>query len=364
MSAPAGRGRRWAVRAAALACVAALAATAVWFVFLRGPASRTVVADFTRVEGVYPGSDVAVLGVPLGRVESVTPHGAAVRVTMTLRSDVRLPADVQAYVMNPSVIGARFVQLGPAYGGGPEYTDGTVIPTARTHAPINWDDLLGSLDTIADALGPGRGDVGGAVNSLAAATDGLGPALRRALDDISSATSLVGARAGDIGALIDDLDRIATAFGARQGRVGDLVRSLSLLGDELQRQDLDTAEPLARLRGLFDRLDALLAEHGDDASAALGDARAVAQRVADRPSGVAELLDLVPLALQNIGNAIGDDHRARLRLDVSSSGDQLAVTAEMCRRFPGPLCAAPGLTNPVPIPLSRSDPLGPLEGGR
>ncbi|WP_182359188.1 MCE family protein [Tomitella gaofuii] len=360
MTAGAGRTRRrWRV-VAALLCVLALAVAAVWFVFVRGAETRRVVADFTHVEGVHPGSKVDVLGVPLGRVESVRPRGGAVRVTMTLREDVVLPADVNAYVMNPSVISARFIELGPVYRGGARYADGDVIPVERTHAPVNWDELLGSLDTIANALGPGGGDVGALIDQAAQATDGLGGALHRAIEQVGSATSLVGARADQIGALLDDLDRIAGAVGARQGRIADTVRSLAALGDELRRQDLDVVTPLTQLNSLFDRVGALLESRSGEVAEAIADARAVTGLLASKPANLAEFLDLTPLALQNIDRAIGPDERARLRLDVSSSGDQFATTQRICEMHPGPLCTAPGLTNPVPIPLSRSDPFGPL----
>ena len=60
-------------RVAALAVVLALVATgfALW------PRTDTVQVTgmFTRAVGLYPGSDVRVLGVPIGTVVSVTPKG-------------------------------------------------------------------------------------------------------------------------------------------------------------------------------------------------------------------------------------------------------------------------------------------------
>lgn len=351
-------GRSRPIRAVALLCVLVLAGVAVWFVFFRSGDTRRVVADFTHIEGVHTGSPVDVLGVELGRVESVAPHGDRVRVTMSLRGDVRLPADVNAFVMNPSVISARFVELGPVYSGGDEYADGQVIPTSRTHAPINWDDLLGSLDTIAEALGTNAGDIGTAIDGAARATDGLGPQLHRAIENVGSATAIIGARTGDIGALLDDLDTISQAFGARKGRVEDTVRDLAELGDEIRAQNLDVSTPLAELQDLFDRLDALLTTRGGELADTIADARSVTDRLAARPSHLAEFMDLVPLMMQNISRTIGPDERSRLRLDISSNGAQFATTEALCRRYPSPLCMGAGLTNPIPIPLSLSDPLG------
>lgn len=50
-----------------------------WYVFGRTDRARTVHADFGYINGIYPGSKVTVLGVPVGRVTAVTPQGTTVR---------------------------------------------------------------------------------------------------------------------------------------------------------------------------------------------------------------------------------------------------------------------------------------------
>ena len=50
---------------------------------LGGDTARTVVAHFPRTISVYEGSDVRVLGVPVGTVTRVEPTGTDVTVTMT-----------------------------------------------------------------------------------------------------------------------------------------------------------------------------------------------------------------------------------------------------------------------------------------
>src|SRR5699024_7708551 len=143
--------------------------------------------------------------------------------------------------------------------------------------------------------------------------------------------AIVGARTDDIGALLDDLDTIAQAFGARQGRVADTVRDLAELGEEIRAQNLDVSTPLRQLRDLFDRLAALWTSRGGALPDTTADARSVTDRLAARPSTLAEFMDLVPLMMQNVSRAIGPDERARLRLDVSSNGAQFATTEQLCR---------------------------------
>ena len=77
------------------------------------PSSRTSRATIS----VYEGSDVRVLGVPVGTVTRVEPTGTDVTVTMAYDDDVKLPADAKAVIIAPSVVGDRYVQLTPAYSG-------------------------------------------------------------------------------------------------------------------------------------------------------------------------------------------------------------------------------------------------------
>ena len=58
-----------------LAVIAVLVvAGGIWF-FGSDDGSKTVTAYFPRTVSVYEGSDVRVLGVPVGKVETVTPEG-------------------------------------------------------------------------------------------------------------------------------------------------------------------------------------------------------------------------------------------------------------------------------------------------
>lgn len=91
-------------------------------------------ADFENVAGLYAGNEVAVLGVPVGRVETVTPRGSYVEVTMALDRDVEVPADAMAALISPQLITNRHVELAPAYrGDGPTLTDGAHIQIGRAH---------------------------------------------------------------------------------------------------------------------------------------------------------------------------------------------------------------------------------------
>lgn len=158
----------------AIAAIAALAVVvALVLVFMPHGGKRYVTADFPEAVSLYVGSDVKILGVPVGTVESVQPQGTTVRVRMSYDDSYQVPADVKAAVISPSIVGDRYVQLTPAYTGGPVLPDNATLGVKRTAVPLELDQIFGSLNALNKALGPDGANAPG--------TDGTG-ALTRLLD--------------------------------------------------------------------------------------------------------------------------------------------------------------------------------------
>ena len=110
-------------RAVIVALVLAAALT-----LFRGEDRKTLTAHFPRTISIYEGSDVRVLGVPIGQVDKVTPSGTDVVVTMSYDAEHEIPADAKAVIIAPSIVGDRFVQLTPTLREG----DDRAAPTARS----------------------------------------------------------------------------------------------------------------------------------------------------------------------------------------------------------------------------------------
>ena len=58
---------------------------------------------------------------------------------------MKVPADAKALVIAPNLVSARFVQLAPAYTGGPVLADGAEIGLDRTAVPVEWDEVKEQL---------------------------------------------------------------------------------------------------------------------------------------------------------------------------------------------------------------------------
>lgn len=323
-----------------------------------GPDRRVVAAEFATADGVYVGSQVRIVGVEVGIVEEVEPVGDVVRVQMSVDSDTPLPEDVGAAVMNPAVIADRFVELTPAYSGGPMLDDGAVIPVDRTRAPLDFDEFVSSLDTLSSAFAPGADEVARGLDRGAEALDGRGESLSRAIRNLSTVSSVGADRAGDLDAIITELDVLMEAAGGRDQTLRDLVLGLDDLGRQLREDDIDVAAPVEDLRVILDHLDAIIADRGDDITTATTATREVTALYAEHRADFAEFLDLYPVMMENLAEGIGPDGRARIRLNISSNISHFARGRELCESHPLPLCTGAGLTNPLMFPVEQSDPLG------
>jgi len=144
--------------------VALLVAAA--FTMFDGEDRKTVTALFPRTIAIYEGSDVRVLGVPVGTVDTVTPSGTDVVVTMSYDASVKLPSDAEAVIISPSVVGDRYVQLTPVYQGGDVLADKATLDIDQTSVPLELDEIYTNLDKLNVALGPNGANRNGALSDL------------------------------------------------------------------------------------------------------------------------------------------------------------------------------------------------------
>lgn len=346
-------------------CLLAVVATAGWYTVLRPQQTMAVSAEFAFADGIFPGNRVAILGVPVGTVRSVQPQGTAVRVTLDLPPGTEIPADAHAYIVSPAVISDRYVELGPAYTGGPKLADGASIPLQRTHSPIKWDELTSSLDTLLKALGP-QGAAPGGVGELmrigADSLGGQGTAIREAITNVTQATEVLADGSGDIRAVLANVDKLLALLVERKSTIDSLATSTTDLTSDFNDQGEEISSALTRLSSSLTQFNDLVRNHGDRLTGDVAQLTRLSQTLADHQQQLAETLDVLPLGLDNLQRTLAPDERMRLRLDVSTNLRQFDTTAALCEGLPLPLCDGPGIVNPIPIPLPL--PSGTTGGGR
>jgi phospholipid/cholesterol/gamma-HCH transport system substrate-binding protein len=101
-------------------------------------AKQKVVGYFTSAVGIYPGDDVSIIGVPVGKIDSIEPRAADVKITMSIDDGVKLPKDAKALIIAPNLVSSRFIQFTPAYTEGDVLANGAELGLERTGVPVAY----------------------------------------------------------------------------------------------------------------------------------------------------------------------------------------------------------------------------------
>jgi phospholipid/cholesterol/gamma-HCH transport system substrate-binding protein len=304
--------RRFGRFVAIVLVLGVLTAGALWWTF-GGDGQKRVTAYFSRAVGVYAGSDVQVLGVKVGTVESVTPRGDRVEVVFTVDREVGIAPDTRAAVIAPSVVSDRYVQLTDLSKGGPVISDGAVIPESRTITPIELDELYASLNTIVAALGPDGANADGALSELldtgAANLEGNGKAFNQSVRNFADAARTLSGSADDLFGTIDELQKFTSMLADNDQQVmrvnGQLAQVASMLADD--REELSTA--LATLAGALADIQAFIKENRIAIKSNVDKLAETTQLLVDNRASLGEALDIAPIAVTNVLQGYDPDSR-------------------------------------------------------
>lgn len=308
------------------------------------PDDLVVSADFADTTGVYVGNDVTYLGVKVGEIVEVQPRGTTMRVVMHLAPGTRVPRDAGAEILQGSLVTDRFVELGPAWDGGPTLASGAHIDVRHTRSPATVDEIAKAIDDLVLALdaglGKGRGGagLGDLLSTTAGALKGNGTHLRRALAESRDALAVVTSKDADLTAVSKDLVRLVTELSRRDRSIRDFTTATAdttgVLAD--QRQEL-----VATL-GSLDRLTRLttdfLEQNGDVLGADLAGLADVVDVVRTHQDSLAEAFDVMPTMAENFSRAYDWDlGRLRVQFAFSAGPFSSAFRSHTCRTLAGGL---------------------------
>ncbi|NUO91907.1 MAG: MCE family protein [Dermatophilaceae bacterium] len=300
-----------------LVVVALLAAA---FLFWPRQQQTTVSADFTRAVGLYPGSDVRILGVKVGQVDAVVPEGDHVHVTFSYDEKYRVPATAKAAIVAPSLVSDRYVQLLPVYEAGPALASGTRIPLSRTAVPVELDRVSQSLDDLMVALGPDGANKDGALNKLlqtsAANLDGNGDKLNGTVHDLSTALSTLSGSRDDLFGTVKNLQSFTSMLASNNAQVRRLNSDLATVAVQLGEERENLKATLSSLGVAVDEVSGFVADNRALLKSNLDRAVTVTGAFAKNRQALAQVLENAPVALSNLQNAY---HPATGTLDTRNN---------------------------------------------
>jgi virulence factor Mce-like protein len=299
-----------AQRGVALAAAAVLLVAIGWTV-LRPATQYRVTAYFTQTVGLYSGSDVRILGIPVGTITEVTSLGDRVRVEMLIDDDYDIPADANAVVLAPSLVSDRYVQFAPVYDGGPTMQDGDDVPVDRTATPVELDRVYAALDELSTALGPTGANQNGALSDLidtgAANLDGNGEALNRTLAGFSQAVETLATNREDLFSSLDNLQTFTSALATIDAQVGQFNDNMVAVTDLLATERQDLAEAVTLLSQALADVAAFVKTNSALVTTNVDRLADVTLALVQQRSALAEVLDVAPAALGNLARAYNPD---------------------------------------------------------
>ena len=315
----------------AAASVAIIVAALLFVVVSRGSSSTTLTAQFAEAPGLYPGNHVDVLGIPVGSVTRVKPQAGYVLVTMSVQSNLKLPANAGAVIMAPTVVADRFVQLTPPYQGGPVMPKGSVIPMGRTAIPQSVDAVFAALENLANQLGPNginkTGVLTDLVHQLAVQFGNSGPDFNSAIVNVSGALHGFAQNSTQLTDLLNSLGNLTKQLGDNSATYASFTNDLAAVSSILAADRSDLGSVLSSLQQFFLNLNAFIQADGSRLGSSIKDLDTFAHALANQQQTLAKVLDLSPLDLQNLDNAIDKSAPGgpalRGRYDAVASTQQL-----------------------------------------
>jgi len=250
---------------AIFSCIAVVAGGTMAFGYLDlpkvlfGVGHYEVTMDLPSTGGLYPNANVTYLGVEVGRVQDIRLATNGVDVVLSLKSNPKIPADLEARVHSQSAIGELFVELVPRTGNGPALKDGDVIPVDRTSLPPDINTLLRATNTGLQAIP--HGDLETVIDESYTAVGGLGPELSRI---VKGTTTLAADARNNLDAITNVIDHskpildsqtdTASSIQNWASHVADVTRSLKEQ-DPAFRGVLDNGPgAVTQVRDLIDRV--------------------------------------------------------------------------------------------------------------
>lgn len=326
------------------------------------PAMRAYCAQMPDGIGLFLGSQVTVLGLPLGRVTRIEPRADGVRVDFELPADRRLASNVGATTVSDTLVADRkLAVLGTAQPGSPSWDPAQCI--TRTLTPKSLTQTLTALARLADQLnGADNPDQANLLSQGLAAVDrstaGHGAQVNEIVHQLGSALSGPDAAIGHLGGLVDALADLAHS--AANGWV-DVKDMITRMTDAMQGvKELivpPVADVLDNLRDLLPAVNDIVVEFG---TPLLRNLDGAADRLPMLTAGIASLsglLTMVPALSRAFTDAVEPaSGRAVLTYTPPAVAIPQEAAAQICaaiNALPGDRCgsAADGFVGVPLVPL-------------
>jgi phospholipid/cholesterol/gamma-HCH transport system substrate-binding protein len=352
--------------------VIALVAVAAWSGYrAMQPTPISLTADFADTTGLYVGNEVQYLGVPIGHVVKIDPRGTYMAVRMQIDPHSTIPRNAGAQIMQSALLTDRYVELGPAYTGGPLLASGAEISMSHTRSPINIDDLSRAVNDLVNALStpgassPTTSNVGRLVHAIATQFDGNGKRIHDLLVSSQKALGTLNTNSPDIAAITKNLAELTQILSNRNQSLHDFGVGVSQATAALASQGSGLTQTISAFQQLTDQVQTFVKANKTTLVADLEKASSVAKTLHGEQSDLARIWDLMPAGAENIVRAY-DPKLGAIRVELAARNQTIfssVMRSATCTSYFGALCSY--LMNPQgtgPLDLLFTAALGVIPG--
>lgn len=290
-----------------------------------------VTAYFDSVAGLYNGNDIAVLGMPVGRITQIQPEGQRVKVRFTVDKSVPIPKDVTAAIVNTSIVTTRHIELSPVYTDGDKLGNGDTV--AHTKAPVEIADLFDSVDKLMRSFagdGGGKGPLADFLGLANGITDENGQRFAEAVTQMSKAGKLAADNGDTLVELIKMINDLTSKLVANYPKMRVFSASVTDVAATLDRQSPGLVAAMADLNVMLRNTTDFLAGNAGTIGVSTSKLAALTENLGDYSRQLVETIDLGPLLFQNLSNSVSEEQGA-WRAGVFT--DKSLVDNEMLHRF-------------------------------
>jgi phospholipid/cholesterol/gamma-HCH transport system substrate-binding protein len=297
--------RRRGTRLALAVLLAVFLAVGVYLVW-PGRTGNKIVGYFTSAVGLYPGDQVRIVGVPVGKIDSIEPRAEDVKITMSVDHGVKVPAGARAIVMAPNLVAARFIQLAPAYTGGPAMPDGASIELSRTAVPVEWDEVKQALSDLAKQLSPAagqmQGPLGRVINQAADTLNGNGESFHNALRELSQAAGRLGDSRTDIFGAVKNLQVLVGALSSSNEQIVSFAGHVASVSQVLAQSANHLDQTLATLNQALVDVKGFLAQNNSTLIGTVDKLNDLTKVLSDQSEDIEQILHVAGPGIANFYN--------------------------------------------------------------
>ena len=239
-------------------------------------------AVLTDVAGLFPGDDVRLSGVPVGRVDDIKVEKGNAVVTFRIKPEIKVLDTWEVGVRWRNIIGGRQLYLYPV-GNGERLEAGARIPVERSRGVADIGRFLSTLTPLLEAIDP--------------------QAQNQLLTELNKA--LVG-RSDEISELTSDLGAFGNTVADQERAIARVLRNSNTFLAEFNERD-------EQLTGVIDDLASVggvLRERNDEVFAAINDISEVQRQFGDlleaNDEELADILDNLAVTAATIGEKRGE----------------------------------------------------------